>query len=250
MVPSLVALVMALALAPGHVSAQDDAGRLEEARELFDRGLELSDQGRWGEAITYFQQSRELVPRPSSTYNLAVALYHVGRPIEATRRFEEYLATDDAQQDRERAGEARRYLRLMRTTIGTIALDVTPADAEVRVDGRTIEGRGREREVQVDPGTRALRIEASGYRPLEREVDVDGGGRVEVVAALEPAGADLTQLGADEDPEGGLLSEPLFWVAAVVVIAAAVGATIFLTTREDPYDGSTGVVIRALGDAR
>ena len=58
--------------------ARDDA-RLEEARVLFERGLALTDEERWAEALEYFRRSRAISERPSGVYNAAVALYHLGR---------------------------------------------------------------------------------------------------------------------------------------------------------------------------
>src|SRR4051812_50133750 len=55
----------------------------EEARAEFENGLEALRNDRWPEAELHFRRSLELVPRPSTTYDLAYAVFRQRRPNES-----------------------------------------------------------------------------------------------------------------------------------------------------------------------
>ena len=162
------------ALPGGLASAQEttDDARLEEARVLFERGLSLTDEERWAEALEYFRRSRAIAERPSGVYNAAVALYHLGRYQEALTAFEDYLNLTTEAEDGERYGEAQRYLEEMQRNLGRLTLTVTPADAEVAVDGAPVPGEGARRELHLDPGSRNVTISADGYHTRRLSLSV------------------------------------------------------------------------------
>jgi tetratricopeptide (TPR) repeat protein len=157
--------------ASGGSEATSDAS-LEEARVLFERGLALTDQERWAEALEYFRRSRAIAERPSSAYNAAVALYHLGRYQEAVRAFEDYLRLTTREEDGERYQEAERYLDEMRQNLGRLTLTVSPPDAEVSVDGVPIPGETARRVLHLDPGRRNITIAAEGHQTRRLSLSV------------------------------------------------------------------------------
>lgn len=190
--------------------ATDDA-RLEEARVLFQRGLALSDDARWAEALEYFRRSRAIVERPSSAYNAAVALYHLGHYNEARQAFQDYLGLTTAEEDAERYAEAQRYLEQLRENLGRLTLTVTPSGAEVAVDGVPVAGQGPERELLLNPGARTITISAEGYRMRRLSLSVLEGQvheRSVVLLARMPtildirAGVDAAEIRVDGEQVG------------------------------------------------
>ncbi len=158
--------------APEQAPASPEDARLEEARVLFERGLALVDEERWAEALEYFRRSRALVERPSSVYNAAVALYHLGRYQEASSAFDDYLALTTREEDGERYLEAERYLEEMQRNLGRLTLTVTPPDAEIAVDGAPVPGEGPRRVLHLDPGSRNITISAEGYQTRRLSLSV------------------------------------------------------------------------------
>ena len=83
----------------------------DQARELFEQGIERTEEERWGEALEYFRRSDTLVSRPSTTFNIAVALLRLGRSGEAVDALDAYLrATVNDAVERPRRRQARRML--------------------------------------------------------------------------------------------------------------------------------------------
>ena len=64
-----------------HADARDD-----EARALFEKGLEASDAQHLAEAVDAFRRSLSLVERPSTRFNLVTALFRQGQYREALER--------------------------------------------------------------------------------------------------------------------------------------------------------------------
>jgi hypothetical protein len=156
-------------------SASDDGGedtsqpsdygaRLKQARKLFERGLELSEGDRWGEALELFKRSRMLIERPATVFNLATVLFRLGRPKEALRAIDDYFELEDTGDKANKRREMARQLRAdLQNMLSTLILTVNPTHAQVRVDGRSIDGSGRNRRIVLNPGTHLLTVRADGH---------------------------------------------------------------------------------------
>lgn len=75
-------------------TARADAG--SEARAAFERGVEATREARWQDARREFEHSRDLVVKPSTLFNLAVADVKLGLGQEALRALDAFqvIATD------------------------------------------------------------------------------------------------------------------------------------------------------------
>jgi len=120
-----------------------------------------------------------------------------------------------------------------------ISVRSTVASALIEIDGDRV-GRGQVNET-VTPGRHRIEVSATGYRTTHRDVDLDAGESLSVEAPLEPLGA-----AGGSGESGGILSSPIFWiVTGVVVVGAGVGIGVAVASggAEDPYAGTTGVVL-------
>ncbi len=164
----------------------EDATPEVEARALFRRGITLTRQERWGEALEYFRRSRALVERPSTTFNIALALLRLGRPTEARAALTEYISQSEGNpREEQRRRQAGELLSLAMSSIAELVLTLTPATADVRVDGVLREGQGAERIIALDPGTHSLGVTREGYVPQTLELSVLEGEHVSREISLE-----------------------------------------------------------------
>src|SRR5689334_10672557 len=76
------AAVRASVPAPGSRAPEREAGVEQRARSAFGAGVQALGTQQWATAEARFRQSLALVPRQSTLYDLAVALYMQGRPRE------------------------------------------------------------------------------------------------------------------------------------------------------------------------
>jgi tetratricopeptide (TPR) repeat protein len=182
-------------LSPRGVSAD---AHDDEARALFEKGLEASDAQHWAEAADAFRRSLSLVERSSTRFNLVTALYRQGEYREALEAADVYLRNTDPSKDATKRGEIQRLADEMRATMGTLLIDVEPRNAQVRVDGMPAGENKPRHEIALNPGEHELILSADGYAPRIETVVVEKGVRTLVAIKLVPAA------GAQAAPATGL----------------------------------------------
>jgi len=245
-------LVLAILLAAPVARGQDvppptDATAALEARTLFEDGVRMSRDERWAEALDRFRRSRALVPRPSTLFNIAIALDRLGRARESIAAIDEYLTVSDPVRDETDRAEAMRLRVEAEARLVHLTVAVTAADATVELDGAPLDP-GIEQ--LVDPGDHVLVATAPGHRATRVSLTLAPGAHVERVLELAPVAATTTVPIVTSDPEEGvggtnLLEDPVFWAIAggVVAVGLGVGIGVGVATSQpgQPYGGTTGL---------
>lgn len=154
--------------------------RLDEARERFAQGIELARSGNCEGAISEFETSYALVPRPNTLYNIAQCQEQLNRYDLAILYYEQYL--DLAPADAEDRPTVEASMRALRNLLGIIVVASNVA-AEVWVGGRVVGVAPGE--VPIPGGRHRVEVRADGYIPVVREVEVAARQRVELSVELE-----------------------------------------------------------------
>lgn len=84
-------LVLLFSLPCASASAQAEGSLDEEARGIFMAGRAAFDDGRWQEALDYFQRAYELSSRPGLLYNIGQTADRMRQDDVALEAFERYL---------------------------------------------------------------------------------------------------------------------------------------------------------------
>ncbi len=179
-----LALCAGFALSPKLGEAQQSPDRSAEARALFERGVQLIDEGRFGEAITTLEASERLRPSPAVSYNLGLALRGVGRPQAAIVAFERYLAQPSRSATPAELAQVRAIVAELRAALVLLDLRVTPADAMVRIDGAA--PRVVQATITLDPGAHTIEVAAPTYLSASRAIELSAGSRTTLSIALAP----------------------------------------------------------------
>ncbi|MCA9581331.1 MAG: hypothetical protein KC416_06020 [Myxococcales bacterium] len=210
---------------------------VERAKKLFEDGNAVLNQGRFAEARDLFRSSLALVPRASTAFNLAVALRGTGESTAAVVELEVLLAGKMGALPPDKRDEVKRLLEQVRADLATLHIEACGAkDLVVRINGEI------ERDVvpcrpfrkTVDAGRYTVTVSAPRAETGERNVVLNRGGVVRVDIRIEQR----------EEEETSLLTSPVFWIGAAVVVAGAATATVLLTTGDsaspttDPVTGS------------
>jgi tetratricopeptide (TPR) repeat protein len=128
-----VSLVLALSFTVdgGRAAAQAEppppGARDDEARGLFEAGKAAYEDGRFEDALAYFERAYALSPRPGLQYNLGLAYDRLRRDAEALQAFETYLSE---QPDPAREQEVQNRVRALREHLARRA-EVERAQAAV-----------------------------------------------------------------------------------------------------------------------
>lgn len=72
-----------------------------DARRLFAQGARFADRRRWGEALDAFRSAQRLVDHPITSYNVARALWQLGRYDDAVTELSHFNLVYDLVRDRD-----------------------------------------------------------------------------------------------------------------------------------------------------
>lgn len=248
--------------ASGAAAAQDDVERTALARSLFRQGVELSDAGRWAEAADHFRRSLSLRDSPIVEFNLATALTHTGRLVEATELFRRASRDPEAPERLRQA--ARQQIDALAPRLGRLTVEVEGplGSVELRMDGDALPREGVGVAAPADPGHHVLVALRDGAEVARSEVDVAEGGAASVRLVVPPPPIAEVTLpeGSTEGPAAAAVVDPapvaapgddgLVWlgvILGVVVVGAAAALTTFLVLdaqgTEPPIEGNLGPAV-------
>lgn len=178
---ALVAVATAIASASAFAqSAPDDA--------LVQQGITLRTQGRDAEALALFEQANAQFHTPRSVAQIALAEQALGRWERADRHLREALTfAQDAWITRNRAALEGALSQLQQRLCALELIDGVPG-ARVRVDGRDIGTLPAASTARLVRGSYTLEVEAEGYYPLRRSIDLNGASARESVEMRPRAG--------------------------------------------------------------
>lgn len=246
---AFVAWVLALVLplgasrAAAQASSAVSEAETAEAQALFRQGLALSAEDRWADALEHFRRSHARVPRPSTLFNIGVALGRLGRFVEAIEVFDQVLAEPSLAE-----GPRADALRLRAEAVASLAeltLSLSPPTARLSVDGVSVDGGSVDgtRVLPLDPGRHVLRATAENHDEGVLEVSVLAGEHAERSLNLALR-APITEV----TPSRTVFDEPAFFIVGgvlIVGIGVGIGVGVAVSTPAPQYGGSTGVVLLA-----
>lgn len=265
-VTSVLLLLAALAgggFGPGArgVSAQETppSAAADEYQRIVRDALSEYNSGNFAEAQALFERAHALRPSARTFRGLGRASFELKQYVRAKTELK--AALDDARLPLTPAqrDETSALLARVQYYVAKLSVTVTPATAEVVVDGHTIHG-----EVELDMGEHTLRVQAAGYRTLTSDVTMDGGKPKSLEFKLEPLELQPTQLTRSDSQRpseaatpiapvdhegGGVFTRWWFWTIVGVVVAGGAVTVIALTSQtkqQPPLAGDTGGTIATL----
>jgi hypothetical protein len=138
------------------------------ARELDRAGVQSFRDGRYADAVRYFQTAYRLGGPSSELWNIARAREKIDDLEGADAALREYLEQHDlSAQDR---AEAEREARALRARPSVLTVTTMPAGAVVLIDGRQTAGPTPV-SLEVAPGRHSIAIRREGYAAETREFE-------------------------------------------------------------------------------
>jgi hypothetical protein len=161
-----------------------------EARERFDRGLALFEEGRYDAALAEFQRAYELSPSYRILYNLGRVYAETGDSVRSVDSLERFLSEGGASIERRRRTEVDALLVEQRARVSRVWVRTNVPDAQITIDGALALGADRSplrtplREpIRVTAGRHLIGARATGHEAAERAVELPGG--VEETVAID-----------------------------------------------------------------
>jgi tetratricopeptide (TPR) repeat protein len=185
-------LVLASALVTHPVAAQrrpaaaDASSR--EARTIYEAGVARSSEERWAEALELFQRSRALVERPSTVFNIAAVLVRLGRAQEALQTLDAFERIANPSADATLLTQAQTLRASATASLRHIVIEVSPADAQLSINGQLQSETGASRSLTLDPGEHTAELQRDGYETTRLVLE---SGQSAFTVALAPLEASL-----------------------------------------------------------
>ncbi len=143
----------------------------DTARQRFQEGVQLFDQGKFEEARAAFLQAYALKKHPAVLLNLAQSELRSDHPVEAARHFAQFLRENSDAKPNE-IESAREGLSQARTKTGRIDVQVDVEGADVFIDGELVGRAPLPAPVDVGPGSRRVEARLPGHAPQTADVAV------------------------------------------------------------------------------
>jgi len=144
--------------------------RTEQARRHFKNGIKLFQDRDFAGALAEFEASYKLKPGPASLQNIALSLKELRRYAEAANALDALLKRHSAELRDDETRAVKDALGELADLIASLVIVVTPAGANVTVDGRGISAAERAQGVRVGVGEHTISAEAPGYQRSEQIV--------------------------------------------------------------------------------
>jgi hypothetical protein len=181
---TLSTTLLCCGVVPSVAFAQDGAGDAvrQEARDRFDRGLKLFNDGDNPGALAEFKRAFELIPNPLVLYNIGLVYSAMGRPVEAVEALDKVLAAPGALAG-DRLARAKQTRDEQAQRIARLSV-VTNVPASIEVDNVEVGHTPLAAPLPVAGGLHVVGAVASGYAPQRKEVTVAGGTTAELKLEL------------------------------------------------------------------
>jgi hypothetical protein len=181
-------------------SAPGNAAGKEQAKKLFEEGVELEKKADYAGALAKYKDALQIAVTAGLRFHAGYCLEMTGKLAGALEEYEaaDRLAREQNKHEVHAATTAR--LDPLRARVPQIAIRLaTPAkDAEVQLDGTAVAGPLVEggKAFRLDPGEHVVTARAPGYKPFSRKVQVPESVTTTVDVSLEHAAAAPVVAGA------------------------------------------------------
>jgi Tfp pilus assembly protein PilF len=170
---------------------------MEEARQRYQRGLQLFNEANYDAARVEFERAYQLAPSYKILYNIGLCYEQLGDYVQAQTTLQRYLEQGGSEISAERRNEVAKELAQIRPRIARVTVHANVSGAEILVDdacsteantGNVNCGAvvGTSRVVLMNPGRRRVTLRHVGYLPETQIVTVAGSDTVDVNVDLKP----------------------------------------------------------------
>ncbi len=183
----VIALASELALAQTKPAHAEGGAEVDEARQRFQRGVELFKEGSFDAALAEFNKAYELAPNYRVLYNLAQVQTERHDYVAALADFEKYLQQGGAEIPADRREQVTREIAAMKGRVAQVTVQSDVDGAELLVDGVSMGTLPLSAPISVSAGVRQLVVQKPGYETSTRTETIAGGDSVRLDFKLQPS---------------------------------------------------------------
>jgi tetratricopeptide (TPR) repeat protein len=158
---------------------------LLEAKQRFDRGFELYNEGEYPLALIEFNRAYELVPNYRVLYNIGQVCIQLAQYANARRALEEYRTKGGDELPAERREAVARDLAMLDRRTAFLMITTNVPGAEVLVDDVVVGKTPLGPALLVDAGVHRISARLQGYQQRASRVTLAGGDEQTLALTLD-----------------------------------------------------------------
>jgi len=165
--------------------AQPTPEVLAEAKQRFDRGYELYEEGEYPLALIEFNRAYELVPNYKVLYNIGQVCIQLAQYANARRALTEYVEKGGDSLSPDRRASVKKDLDMLARRTAHLMVTSNIEGAEVLVDDVPVGKTPVASALLLDAGMHRITLRRTGYLTRTNNVTLAGGDEQSVNVALE-----------------------------------------------------------------
>lgn len=210
----------------------------QEARDRFERGVELYEAGDIEAAQVEFLRAYQLSPNYRLLYNIAQSAAMLRDYVTARHSFVQYLEDGGSEIALGRRAYVQKELKRLDGYLAHIKVRVNVPQAEVKIDGRAPDPRSLgPNGALVSSGRRTIQVQRQGFEPWETVLDVAGKDQIVLdvdLVMLQPSGTAKALSASTTTTQGPPSPTPnadkrrmgaLFWTSASLTVFFGAAST-------------------------
>jgi PEGA domain len=156
-----------------------------EAKQRFDRGFELYNEGDYPLALIEFNRAYELVPNYRVLYNIGQVCLQLAQYANARRALEEYRDKGGTTLSQDRRDSVGRDLAMLERRTAFLLITSNIPDAEIFVDDVSVGKTPLAPALLVDAGVHRVSARKQGYLQRTNQVTLAGGDQQTLALKLD-----------------------------------------------------------------
>lgn len=171
--PTLQTPATASATAEPNADSADSAAR-QQARQRFEAGMKLYEEGDYALALLEFERAHSLVPGYRVLYNIGQVNIQLGRYARATQKLRQFLAEGGDEIAPDRRASVLADLNMLEGRTANLLVSVDPPGTEIVLDNDVIATAPMLEPLLVDAGEHRLTLRKVGYIEQTRPIALAG----------------------------------------------------------------------------
>jgi hypothetical protein len=181
-------------------SARATAAADQEAESLIHQGVQLRAQDQTARALLLFQKAYKVSPTPRPAAQLGLCEMELGHYLEAERHLTEALASPDHPWIAKNRTVLDKQLETARANIGELVVAVSPAHADILLNGTLLEEAQVGTPIRLSKGPVDVDVRAAGYVRQHQTISIAGGQREQRRFTLVPVASRSAAVAAAAPP--------------------------------------------------
>jgi tetratricopeptide (TPR) repeat protein len=221
--------------------AQPTTDPNQRATELYKKGNEFYDKGKFADAETMYRAAFELRQSFEIAGNLGDVEMIQGKPREAAEHLALALREFPPSGKPAQKEALRKRLRDAASLIGTVKVTVSAPEAEILIDDKPLGKSPIEREIYVDRGDHVIEARLAGHEPAKEKITATTGSTHDVSLTLKkieapkppPKPVEPVETGSDAPKKKNVIIIIGGAMVSVAAVATGIGLTVAANSASD-----------------